>query len=130
MRSRPGEPRTAPGSRQLVLTPARVNRHPALAFSSKAGLAFPTSSLPVGSAVSTVYAIAGAKNVGANVDSFATVLSWGVHSADGARGLIRGRGTTPAFADTLGEWRLVPATPAWKSGRTQITRYLEQRWGV
>jgi hypothetical protein len=106
----------------LPPTIAAINGHAALKFGSQAGLAFPAASLPTGSAPSTVYVVASMDSATPQTDCFAHLLLWGTQVRNGHRALIKGCGTSLAFADTFDTWREAGPTLSWRSGQTQVMR--------
>jgi hypothetical protein len=99
-----------------------INGHKALRFGPNGGLRFPASSLPSGSAPSTVYAVAAMDSNTSSTDCFSHVLLWGTANTNGDRALIKGCGNALAYADTYDTWiKASPALP-WKTGQVQIMR--------
>ena len=97
-------------------------RPPRPTFSAVSGLSFPASSLPSGSAPTTVYAVAALNDATAETDCIAHVLFWGTPHTNATRTLIKGCGTSLAFADTFNTWQEAAPTRSWRSGRPQIIR--------
>jgi hypothetical protein len=103
-------------------TISTINGHTALNVSVNAGMTFPTSSLPVGSAPSTVYAVAAQDSPTAGTDCFSHVIVWGGQSPTHMRGLLKGCENTLAYADTNDTYKQQSPTLSWRTGRVQIAR--------
>lgn len=110
----------APGRR--LPTIGTINGHPVLEFGPSSGMSFPASSLPTGSAPATVYAVAALDDPSAESDCFAHLLLWGTARTNGSRAVLKGCGTSLAFADTFGTWRDATPALAWHSGQAQLIR--------
>lgn len=103
-------------------TVATLNGHPVLRFGANGGLSFPASSLPNGSAPSTVYVVAAQDSPTQGTDCFAHLLVWGSLEANRMRGLHKGCRTSLAYADTYQTWNRATPALGWHVGRTQIMR--------
>ena len=85
-------------------------------------MTFPASSLPVGSAPSTVYAVVSQDSPTAGSDCFSHVIVWGGQSPTHMRGLLKGCQNTLAYADTNETYKQQSPLLGWRTRQTQIAR--------